>query len=194
MMGLVMAGGRGLRMKSENEKLLLCYKKPLVMHVIDALCDSGCFENVFAATSPNSPKTRHYLLQNNIKTIQTRGEGYAKDLNYILQQTDDSVLVVSGDMPFLDSAMIRHLVAGYDSGNTWTSFLVRQTFLESLGLESEFCTSIWGDDCVYTGISVINAKNVNNADSVQENHIILDDKRIAFNLNTKSDCDLIDTA
>ena len=34
MIGLVMAGGKGTRMKSNEEKLLLNYKQPLVLHVI----------------------------------------------------------------------------------------------------------------------------------------------------------------
>ena len=41
MIGLVMAGGKGTRMNSEKEKLLLEYKKPLVLHVIDALKNSN---------------------------------------------------------------------------------------------------------------------------------------------------------
>ena len=43
MIGLVMAGGKGTRMNSSNEKLLLEYKKPVIFHVIDALKNSHCF-------------------------------------------------------------------------------------------------------------------------------------------------------
>ena len=43
MIGIVMAGGKGSRMKLNEEKLLLKYKKPVVLHVADALSDSGCF-------------------------------------------------------------------------------------------------------------------------------------------------------
>ena len=41
MIGLIMAGGKGTRMQSDEEKLLLEYKKPLVLHVIDALKNSN---------------------------------------------------------------------------------------------------------------------------------------------------------
>jgi len=37
MIGLVMAGGKGTRMNLDNEKLLLKYKKPIILHVIDSL-------------------------------------------------------------------------------------------------------------------------------------------------------------
>ena len=41
MIGLIMAGGKGTRMQSNHEKLLLEYKKPLILHVIDALKNSN---------------------------------------------------------------------------------------------------------------------------------------------------------
>ena len=99
MIGLVMAGGKGTRMKSNEEKLLLPYKQPLVLHVIDALKNSNCFEKIIAATSPNSPQTKNILLENNITIIETSGEGFVTDLNNILKQLDDFVLVSSGDLP-----------------------------------------------------------------------------------------------
>ena len=46
MIGLIMAGGKGTRMQSDEEKLLLEYKKPLILHVIDALKNSNCFEKI----------------------------------------------------------------------------------------------------------------------------------------------------
>ena len=37
MIGMIMAGGQGTRMKVDGEKLLLKYKKPVILHVVDAL-------------------------------------------------------------------------------------------------------------------------------------------------------------
>jgi len=51
MIGLIMAGGKGTRMNSDNEKLLLKYKKPVILHVVDSLNDSKCFSNILALTS-----------------------------------------------------------------------------------------------------------------------------------------------
>ncbi len=194
MIGLVMAGGRGSRMRSVGEKLLLNYKKPVIMHVIDALYNSACFEKIHAITSPNSPKTHHYLKENNIEILQTKGQGYSKDLNQILQQIHDHVLVVSGDLPYLDGSIICQMVAKYDLSKTWTSFVVTREFFESLGFKSDFLVSHQGHDCIYTGISLINAKNITNDDAVRQNYIILDDKKIAFNLNTAQDYKLLGTA
>ena len=69
MIGIVMAGGKGSRMSLTGEKLLLKYKKSIVLHVIDALVNSKCFSKILAITSSNSPKTKKLLEEKNICNI-----------------------------------------------------------------------------------------------------------------------------
>ena len=191
MIGLVMAGGSGSRMKfSAPEKLLLEYEKPIIFHVIDSLNDSYCFSKVFAATSSNSPDTKFELEKIGVETLDTSGDGYVNDLNFLLQKMDGSVFVVSGDLPLLDKEIIQKLVK-FNTESIWTSFLVSKKFLNSLGLESNLLINYGDIDCVHTGISIINADKIQNLDQVKENYIILDDKRIAFNLNRKKDYELL---
>ena len=194
MIGLVMAGGRGSRMEFHTpEKLLLEYEKPIIFHVIDSLNDSHCFSQVFAATSQNSPNTKYELEQRGIETLDTPGNGYANDLNFLLQKMDGFVLVVSGDLPLLDEEIIQKLVE-FNSENIWTSFLVSKKFLDSLSLESNLLVKHNSVECIYTGISIINADKIKNLNSVNEDYVILDDKRIAFNLNTKEDYELLNSS
>jgi adenosylcobinamide-phosphate guanylyltransferase len=191
MIGLVMAGGKGSRMEfPAPEKLLLEYEKPIIFHVIDSLNDSYCFSKVFAATSSNSPDTKFELEQIGIETLDTSGDGYVNDLNFLLQKMGGSVFVVSGDLPLLDKEIIQKLVK-FNTESIWTSFLVSKKFLNSLGLESNLLINYGDIDCVHTGISIINADKIQNLDQVKENYIILDDKRIAFNLNRKKDYELL---
>ena len=194
MIGLVMAGGRGSRMEFPTpEKLLLEYEKPVIFHVIDSLNHSHCFSKVFAATSPNSPDTKYELEQIGIETLDTSGDGYVNDLNFLLQKMGGSVFVVSGDLPLLDKEIIQKLVK-FNTESIWTSFLVSKKFLNSLGLESNLLINYGDIDYVHTGISIINADKIQNLDQVKENYIILDDKRIAFNLNTKKDYELLSSS
>ena len=194
MIGLVMAGGSGSRMEfPAPEKLLLEYKKPIIFHVIDSLNDSYCFSKVFAATSSNSPDTKFELEQIGVETLETQGNGYVNDLNFLLQKMDGFVFVVSGDLPLLDEEIIQKLVE-FNSESVWTSFLVSKKFLDSLSLESNLLVKHDGVECVYTGISIINADRIKNSDSVNEDYIILDDKRIAFNLNTNEDYELLNSS
>jgi adenosylcobinamide-phosphate guanylyltransferase len=194
MIGLVMAGGKGSRMEfPAPEKLLLKYEKPIIFHVIDSLNDSHCFSKVFAATSSNSPDTKFELEQIGIETLDTSGDGYVNDLNFLLQKMGGSVFVVSGDLPLLDKEIIQKLVK-FNTESIWTSFLVSKKFLNSLGLESNLLINYGDIDCVHTGISIINADKIQNLDQVKENYIILDDKRIAFNLNTNEDFELLNSS
>ena len=194
MIGLVMAGGKGSRMEfPAPEKLLLEYEKPIIFHVIDSLNDSYCFSKVFAATSSNSPDTKFELEQIGIETLDTSGDGYVNDLNFLLQKMGGSIFVVSGDLPLLDKEIIQKLVK-FNTESIWTSFLVSKKFLNSLGLESNLLINSGDIDCVHTGISIINADKIQNLDQVKENYIILDDKRIAFNLNTNEDFELLNSS
>lgn len=194
MIGIVMAGGKGTRMESEQEKLLLKYKKPVILHVIDALRESECFSKIVTITSKNSPQTKQLLKESNVEIINTPGNGYVSDLNDVLTLFDESVLVTSGDLPFLDYDIIKIITKMYKSENVWTSIVVTKEFLDSLHLKSDISVSHKGQDYFFTGISLINAKHIKNLKNVKETYQILDDKRVAFNLNTKQDYELLDVS
>ena len=192
MIGLVMAGGRGTRMRSYGEKLLLKYRKPAVLHVLDAMYGSGSFSKILAVTSPNSPMTRRLLIGKNYTIVESSGAGYAKDLNSVLQKINDAVFVTSADMPLLDGDIIRQAVQHY-TPETWTSILVTKKFLNSMGLDSNLVVLHGGQLCAYTGISLIDSTKIHSTKSICERFLIFDDRRIAFNLNEPKDYDLLGT-
>ena len=101
MISLIMAGGKGTRMDTKQEKLLLEYKKPVIMHVVDALKNSNCFSRIIAATSSNSPETEKTLRQSGIEIISTSGKDFVSDLNFVLKQLDDPVFITSGDLSLI---------------------------------------------------------------------------------------------
>ncbi len=193
MIGIIMAGGKGSRMKLAEEKLLLKYKKPIILQVNEALYDSDCFSKIIFITSPNSPKTKKLLQENNYEIFETSGMGYVEDLNLVLKSLNDSVFITSADLPLLDSEIIKKIVNLYSLNNTWTTILVTKNFLESLGMSSDYNITFENKICNYTGISIINSKKISNLENIEENFVIVDDKRIGFNVNTKQDYDLLCT-
>jgi len=193
MIGLVMAGGKATRMNLDNEKLLLKYKKPIILHVVDSLKNSNSFSKILALTSFNSPKTKKVLEENNVDTFDTPGIGYVEDLNLVLNTINDSVLVTSGDLPLLDEEIIQTIVKQFNPQKIWTSVLVTKKFLSSLRLESDYSVKFDDQICHYTGISLINSEKISSLENLEENYIIIDDKRIAFNINSKQDYDLLST-
>ncbi|MCV0430980.1 NTP transferase domain-containing protein [Nitrosopumilus sp.] len=191
MIGIVMAGGKGTRMKLDEEKLLLQYKKPIILHVLDSLKNSNCFSKILVVTSCNSPKTKNLVEKNNFKTFDSPGIGYVEDLNLVLQNINESVFVVSGDLPLLDEEITQKITNSFDPEKTWTSILVTNKFLTSLGLHSDYSINFENNTCHYTGISLINSEKISSLENVVETFVIIDDKRIAFNLNSKQDYDLL---
>jgi len=193
MIGLVMAGGKGIRMNLDNEKLLLKYKKPVILHVIDSLKNSNCFSKILAITSSNSPKTKKLLQEKNVEIFDTPGIGYVEDLNLVLKTISDLVLVTSGDLPLLDKEIVQKIVNQFNSQNIWTSILVTNKFLTTLGIESDYSVNFNNQKCHYTGISLVNSEKISTLENLEENYVIINDKRIAFNLNTKQDYELLST-
>jgi len=193
MIGLIMAGGKGTRMESNKEKLLLEYKKPLILHVIDALKNSNCFEKIIATTSPNSPQTQKILTEHNVTVFETLGENFVTDLNNILKNLDDYVFVTSGDLPLLDENIVKQIVDTVNYKKIWTSVLTTKSFQLSLNLKPECIISFNDEDHIHTGISIVNASKIQNLDSIEEDYIIINDKRVCLNVNTKTDFELLGT-
>lgn len=194
MIGIVMAGGKGSRMSLTGEKLLLKYKKPVILHVLDALRDSNCFSKILAITSSNSPQTKKFLEENNIELFNTPGDGYVNDLNLVLKSLNDFVLITSADLPFLDGDIIKKIITQCNLENIWTAIIITKKFLDSLHLSSDYWFEFENQQCCYSGISLVNAEKILTMENISEKFIIIDDKRIAFNLNTKQDYDLLGTA
>ncbi|MDR1819365.1 MAG: NTP transferase domain-containing protein [Methanobrevibacter sp.] len=77
---ILMAGGRGTRLKVDVEKPLLRFQdKALIDHVIQTLFNSKYIDEVVVAVSPNTPKTREYLL-----------DEYNTDFNYNFHRKEDN--------------------------------------------------------------------------------------------------------
>ena len=194
MIGLVMCGGKGTRMASSQEKLLLKYRKPVIQHVISALQEAGCFSKIVCATSRNAPKTSQFVKELGISTVETNGKGYVEDLSEALKNFDDLVFVVSGDLALLDSEVVQKIASYSDNRQPWTSILVSATFMESIGAKPEYLVIYNQRQCAFTGISIVNPRDVVGMNHVKEFYVIMDDRRIALNLNTKKDYDLLGTA
>ena len=200
MIGLIMAGGKGTRMESDEEKLLLIYKKkPVILHVVDALQNSNCFEKIIALTSTNSPKTEKILNEYGINTISSSGCDLVSDMNEMLIKLDDFVFVTSGDLPLLDSEAVKKIIERSHTDEIWNSVVTTGSFQKSLGtsigstIKDSEIENNPGSFFVETGINVVNAKKITDLEPIKEFRLIFDDKRVGLNLNTKDDYKLLST-
>lgn len=194
MIALIMCGGRGTRMGGGQEKLLLRYKKPIIQHVISALEESGCFSRTVCATSPNGPRTAAFVKDLGIEVVETPGVGYVEDLAGALKSFKEPVFVVSGDLALLDAEVVKTIAALYDGRRPWTSILVSRKFLGMAGIRPEYVVRYGNEECGYTGISIVNPMEVEEMRHVQESYVVINDRRVAVNLNTRKDWELLGTA
>lgn len=199
MIAAIMAGGIGSRMNLESEKksekLLLSFKEmPLVAHVVKAVSESGCFSKVIAVTSPNAPKTQEFLEKMNVDILESSGKGYVEDLNLLLNNIkNEPVMITSGDLPLLDGSIIQKIARHYDAAVPWVTVLVTAKFQNSIKQVSSYYVNFGGERCQYTGISVVNPSLIDGylGSKIKEEYLVFDDKRVAFNVNTKADYDLL---
>ena len=102
---IVMAGGRGTRLKTPVEKpLFKIHDKPLIKYVLDNLNSSKLVEKIIIATSPNTPETSEYIKDFHYGILDTPGVDYLHDLSLILdhfeaKSSNDTLLFINADLP-----------------------------------------------------------------------------------------------
>ena len=182
---ILMAGGRGTRLKVPCEKpLFKLHDKPLIKFVLDNLTASKLIDEIIIAVSPNTRETTQYLksLNGNFKILDTSGEDYLKDLSYILdyfekKSKDDVLLFINADLPFISTETIDEVLNVYlDSDKDALSVVVPVEIFDDLGLNYSYEYN----GCVPSGLNVLRSENI-----VQdEKQLMLKKVELALNINT----------
>jgi adenosylcobinamide-phosphate guanylyltransferase len=121
---MVMAGGKGRRMKLSVEKPLIEINEiKMIEYVIRALNVSSKIDRIFVAISPNSPETENWLanIENNdhiniTRVINTSGNTYISDMveAVIDSNTKGPILIIMADLPMVTSMMINKIIDRYE--------------------------------------------------------------------------------
>jgi adenosylcobinamide-phosphate guanylyltransferase len=173
---VVMCGGQGTRLGTETEKPLFPVDSvPMIDRVLDALSDSS-IDRCYAAPSSDTPKTQRHL---DYPCIDTPGEGYVEDLDVICsdERICLPVLTIVADLPLIDGTVIDRVLATHDTGSL--SVLVPASTKRELGVSLD--TTFRRDDrhVAPAGVNIV-------GDSGESSRII-DDKRLAVNVNRPRD-------
>lgn len=190
---VLMAGGFGTRMKTNEEKPLVLFKnRTLIDHVISNLNESKYIEEIFIATSDNSPnvsthakKINEFGTDKRITNLNTPGNGYLNDLSFILEyfqkKSEDIILVfINSDLPLVGSEIIDYVIEEYlKNDKPAMSVLVPIEIYEKNGIEP----SMSFNDLVPSGLNIL--KSINEIQ--EEKNIIIPDIRLALNINTVED-------
>ena len=112
---IILAGGKGTRMKSELPKVMCeVLFEPMLKYVIDAVREAGC-EDICVVTGYRHEIVEDYL-PGEIKTAYQNpqlGTGHAvmTARAFVEQHKDDDILILNGDGPLMDEPTIN---AAYD--------------------------------------------------------------------------------
>ncbi|MBI4344998.1 MAG: NTP transferase domain-containing protein [Euryarchaeota archaeon] len=177
--GLVMAGGRGTRLRLRAEKPLLPFRgKPLVGRVIEALLGSSYIDRIFVATSERTRGTERLMAEMDIATIRTPGNGYVEDLVYAVEKLGlGKVLTIGSDLPLITSADIDWAAEEYaKAGKSALTILVPREVLERQGLTPTLLIGNY----VPSGVNILDGRNLDG----EEAKVITEKVQFAFNVNT----------
>jgi len=185
---VLMAGGRGTRLKVPQEKpLFKLHDKPLIKYVLDNLNASNLIDEIIIAVSPNTCETVDYLesLDGEFEILDTSGEDYLTDLSFILdyferKSKNDILLFINADLPFISAETIDYVINYYlNSDKDALSVLVPVEIFEKLGLDYSYEFNGF----VPSGLNILRSENI-----VQdENQLVIAKIELALNINTLLD-------
>ena len=115
MLGLILAGGRGVRYGTGEKPLALCEGRPMIERVANALEGAGL--EVVVVASPCTPYTQNWCRAHDLFCVCTEGAGYVEDLVEAarLLELEGPALCVSADLPCLTPGLVADVVAAYEA-------------------------------------------------------------------------------
>ncbi len=182
---IVMAGGKGTRMEGDSEKPLTeVLKKPMILHVLKALKGSKNIKDIRIATSSDTPETAKVVGNWGFKVVETPGNGYVEDLQYVIQKCysddDEIILTITADLPLINADIIDEVIAAYNNSiKPAMCVAVPEDIFQEYGLKP----SIVLDDVVPSGLNILRSNNKQQDEEVLKLRKI----ELAVNINSCED-------
>jgi adenosylcobinamide-phosphate guanylyltransferase len=170
-----MCGGEGTRLGGDREKPLVPVGgTPMVERVLTALRESRV-ERIVAVTSPATPETAARV---SCPTVETPGEGYVADLNWVLADgpVTQPVLTVAADLPLLDGPVVDAVLDSTEGSRSVVVPVGRKRAL-GLSVDTQFR---------YRGLAVTPA-GVNVVGGDDDTLLCRRDPQFAYNVNRRED-------
>lgn len=161
---LIMAGGKGTRMRNPNKPLIMVGGATLIDKVIEFATSFS--RRIFMCSSPSAPLVMRRYHSGPARLIVSEGNGYVPDLTHCLSILNDfPVLLLPADILITDSDTLREAILySLQTSDSVTSILQ----------EGEF-----------TGIGIFRHRNMSDA-HVHYSSVEIPGK-FCININTESD-------
>lgn len=186
MYALIMAGGAGSRLNVGEKPLIMICGRPLISYVIDAFESAG-YEPV-VATSPKTPMTMNWCRAHGIEFCKTEGGGYIADMVSAVMMLDEKkpMFISASDLPCITPDIIRTIIDAYRSGgkdacSVWVPATMITSSLEGMPYREE----IHGVMACPTGVNILRGALISQLQD--ELQLLLEEPRLALNVNTRAD-------
>jgi adenosylcobinamide-phosphate guanylyltransferase len=184
---LVMAGGKGTRMKLEEEKpLIKVCGKPVIQYVLNALRDSNKIDRIIVATTNCTPKTTKLMQKLGVEVVETPGKEYVSDMGYAVKSLKLGVfLAIAADLPLVRGEMIDTIVERYECcGKPALTVAVPMEDKTKLGMCIDYSFKLEGRDVVPVGINVIDGSKRYGDEWLDQDILLLNHPELSVNINT----------
>lgn len=186
---LLMAGGRGTRLKAQCEKpLVRVCGKPMIQWVLESLKGAKKIDDVVVAVSKHTPKTAEFVKEQALKVFQSPGKGFCYDVKYAIKRLMlGKVLIICADLPLITSEFIDKVVTYYEQCRKPALAVMAplETYTKS-GLSADYVFNVKGRSLVPIGINVVDGKRIREK-RLEEEILVIDDVKVAVNINTHED-------
>jgi len=184
---LVMAGGKGTRMKLAQEKPLIeVCGKPVIEYVLATLKKAKKIDQIIVATSSATPKTAALMKKHGVKVIETPGKDYVSDMGYTVQTLKLGVfLAIAADLPLVKPEMVDEIVERYERcGKPALTVAVPMAIKTRLGMCIDYSFQEGGQEVVPVGINVIDGSKRYGDEWLDQDIYVMNQEELAVNINT----------
>ena len=140
---VILAGGKGLRMRSDQPKVLqkVC-GEALINMVLNAIESSSITDPTITIVPPNQSSIYDAVYQRTEFAVQKEPNGSGHALLQAKNKVGDSkyIVVLNGDVPFVNHKTINRLISAHQNNNAYITLLT-STLVSSDGMGRIFRTS-----------------------------------------------------
>lgn len=189
--GVIMAGGKGIRMNFNGEKPLIPIRgKLMIQYVCEAIQSAMEVDDLVVATSKNTPLTTAFIRKSGLKVVETPGNGYVDDLGFVIDELqdgkvktsdkDDIMVTITADLPLITGPILDGVIREYrNTDKPAMCVAVPLEFFKKFDLKPHMTMG----DTVPSGLNILRRNNNQQDEEVLE----LRKFELALNINSPED-------
>jgi adenosylcobinamide-phosphate guanylyltransferase len=191
MLALIMAGGEGSRLNLGEKPLVTICGKPMIAHVAEAFSAGG--NEVMVVASSKTPLTVNWCRARGIPFYRAGGNGYVADLIEVVSEleVDDPLFTCVSDLPCITTGIIDRVRKSYTAAATEAcSVWVPRSICRECDCRAGYLEVVNGTEACPAGINILLGSRI--SAEQEELRLLLHERRLAFNINTREERDRVE--